>query len=349
MIKRLAKKLFRLREVDQSIFREVVLIVDSQQTALEAQKICLKEVQKNYPKADITVLTFMDRVGYWQNQFPDIEFIVPSQKYFPARYSIAIAMTIQLYRKPKLIILSSLAISVLSVALMFSSGKIVLYNRWQQWWYIRKKRLTEMFTTYYKQKNQSFSLTNIIKRFGLCFIVLEKKDSSLIRQSILFIDNGYAEKEQIEKAVACARENYPYARQSLLLSTQRVDIADKIKDVNLVHTPTFFVKRYAIARHMLRLRHFAYDYIFLLSLDATPIIATTFFNKKQVYLYNKYRQLWLIRPKHLKEYAWSIVLRTIDLFLFIWLLFINLWVLIRRHIIQVLNLKHAKTRSRNVL
>jgi len=349
MMKRLAKGIFSLNEVDQSACSESVLIVDSQQTPLATQRECLEEVLKHYPRAEIVMLTFPERVGYWQEQFPEIKLCVPAQRYIPIRYSMAIGIAAQLHKRPELVVLSSLAITPLMIALMFGSAKVILYNQWQQWWHIKKKRITEIFSLSYKQVNGSLSLRSAFKKAGLFFVSLRQGDSRLLEKQILLVDNGYAEKKQIQKAVAYIKSVYPCVNLHILFPYHRAGVGHVTEGASLLYTLPFFINRYSIARHMFRLRQAAYDRVFLLSLDVTPIFATIFFKKAKIFLYNKYCQLWSIRFKSFDEHARSAVLCLIDIFLFLWLVFISLWMLIRRQLIMLFRAKQFKVRREDVI
>ena len=348
-MKRLAKGIFSLNEVDQSAYSESVLIVDSQQTPLAIQRECLEEVLKHYPRAEIVMLTFPERDDYWRGQFPDIKLCVPAETYIPIRYSMATGIATQLHKRPELIVLSSLAVSPLMVALIFGSAKVILYNQWQQWWHIKRKKITEIFSSSYKQVNSSFSLGSAFKKIGLFFISLRQGDSRLLEKQILLVDNGYAEKKQIQKAVAYIKNIYPCVNFHILFPSHRAEVDYIAEEARLLYALPFFINRYSIARHMFRLRRAAYDRVFLLSLDATPIIATIFFKRAKIFLYNKYYQLWSIRFKSFKEHARSLALCLIDIFLFLWLVFVSLWMLIRRLFIILFRAKQFKARREDAI
>jgi len=133
-------------------------------------------------------------------------------------------------------------------------------------------------------------MKKIIKKIGRIPAKLTREDKGILTQKILVVDNGYTYFFQLESVIGKIRENFPKSKISILtLEHRRSKIEDKFPDVEILLANNRLCGRYQIALKMIRLRKCDFDFITLLSLDITPIIASLFFIKKRdIFLFNNY-------------------------------------------------------------
>lgn len=335
IIKTIGKFFITLRQVDEKIIGQSILIVDNGYSWLGQVNSAIEKIKNYFPKAEISVLTFEHRKSNLQKDFPMLKFILPSPKLRPARYQIALQMLMLRKERYEFTVLFSLDITPLIAATIFSkSKKIVLYNQWKQWWHLRLRNLSEIFEASYVKKRTKFSFKNLLKRIGLFFILLQHKDEESFKHSVLVVDNGYAPYEQIGCAIQQIKESLPYAKISTLALEQRKELKENFPDLEFIGPGTCIIKKYRIARYMLRLRDNRYAYIILLSLDITPIIVSNLFMDGKVLLHNQWHQWWLLEPKSLKVYLLAIpkfILNILfNIIIFIYLLISVCWIFLKR-------------------
>lgn len=323
-IKRLTKKIGRsfvpLKQENERIIRQSVLIVDNGYSWIGQLSTAIQKIKNYFPKADITILTFEHRRSNLQNDFPEINYLFPSQRLIPKRYGIALQLLKMRKSKFDSVVLFSLDASVLIATLFFLRYKVILYNQWAQWWHLKLKEVKEIFKLTYVKKNLRFSFKNIFRRIGLFFVLLQHKNEEILKHQILLIDNGYASTEQIECVIRRIKESLPWAKISILASEQRRTIKDNFYDLKFIRPDGYMIGKYRIARHMLRLRKNRYDYVVLLSLDITPIIASLLFKNSKIFLYNQWHQWWVLKPKPIKDYLMLIPHFFYNIIIFVYLL-----------------------------
>ncbi len=218
------------------------------------------ERTKNYfPRADISVLTFEERKANLEKDFAALNYIVPSQRLRPKKYQIALQMLMMRKKKYDFIVLSSLDISPLMVALIFLKGKILLYNQWGQWWFLRFRKFREIFKITYLRNKTRFNLKKFIKGTGLFFILLQRKDEEILKHSILIVDNGHALFEHIAAIIRRIKEALPQAKISILALEKRKEFKDNFPELENIKPGKRKIERYHIARHMLRLKKRRYN------------------------------------------------------------------------------------------
>lgn len=94
---------------------------------------------------------------------------------------------------------------------------------------------------------------------------------------------------------------------------------NKFPALEFVEPGDSIFKKYRIARVMLNSRN-RHDYIILLSLDITPIIASLLFKNSRVFLYNQWHQWWSIKPRTAKSYLMIVPRLAYNIMLLVFLL-----------------------------
>lgn len=329
VFKKIGKFFIGLTPEDKQILSQSILVVDNGYSWLGHLGFAIMRIRNNFPRAKITVLTLTKRKSSLQKDFPELKFILPSQKIKPRRYQIALQMLQLRKEKYDFIILVSLDISPIVVSLLFLKAKVILYNQWGQWWSLKLREINEIFKVAYIKKKTKFSFKNFLKKVGLFFVLLERKDEEALRHSILIVDNGYALFGQIDYAIQQIREALPLSRISILGLEQREQLKDKFPDFEYITSGQCIIRKYRLARHIFRLRKKRYNYIILLFLDITPIIVSILFMKSKVLLHNQWYQWWLLKPKPIKSYLMVIPLFIINIIIFAYLLISTSWIFLK--------------------
>lgn len=334
-IKCIGKFFINLKQIYEVTIYGSVLIVDNGYSRLGELNFAIERIRNYFPKAEISVLTFAERKSNLQKDFPALKFILPSGELEPKRYQIALQMLKMRREKYDFIILFSLDITPLFVSLfVLKSKKIVLYNQWRQWWSLRLRNVSESFRVTYTKEKKTRSFKNLLKSIGLFFILLQRQDEDMFRRSILIVDNSYVSYDQIGYAIQRITESLPQARISVLALEQRKELKDSFPEIDFIKPGKSIIKKYRIARHMLRLRSNKYDYIILLSLDITPIIVSILFMDTNILLNNQWHQWWSLNPKSIRSYLMAIpkfILNIIfNIVIFAYLLISVSWIFLKK-------------------
>lgn len=330
-VNRIGKLFIALKQEDEKMIRQSTLVVDNGYTWLGHLESAIERIVNDFPKAKISVLTFEQRKNILQKSFPQLSFILPSQRLKPKRYLLALQMLKLRRDKFNFIFLFSLDITTLITSLIFlRTERVILYNQWGQWWQLRLRKVNEIFKSTYVKKKTKICIKNFLKSIGLLFILVQRKDEEALRHSILVVDNGYAQFNQFAYTIQMIKDSLPGANLSVLALEQRMALKDKFPDLDIIKPAACIIERYCIARHMIRLRKNRYDYIILLSLDVTPIIASIVFMNGKVILNNKWHQWWLIKPRSIRGYLMVVPQFIFNIIIFIFLLISVAWIFLKR-------------------
>lgn len=319
-IKRIGKCFIGLKQENEGVIGQSVLVVDNGYSWLGYLESGIEKVRSYFPKAELLVLAFADRKSNLEKDFPALNYILPSLKLRPKRYQIALQMLKMRKKKFDFIVLFSLDITPLIVALIFPKSKVTLYNQWGQLWSLGLRDVNEIFKTTYAKKKARFNFKNLLKRIGLFFVLLQREDEEALKHSILVIANSCASSGQIGGAIQRIGESMPEAKISLLTLERREELKDNFPELEIIKPGKCIIKRYRITRHIFRLRKNKYDYIVLLSLDITPIIVSILFMDSKVLLYNRWRQWWSLRLKSMRGYLTAIPQCIFNIIIFVYLL-----------------------------
>lgn len=333
LIKRMGRFLFSLKQEDDSVIAQSVLITDNGYSRPADLRIAIKKIQDCFPGSKISVLTLAERSFLLQNEFPGLEFIICSQRLKPRRYRIALQLLLLRKKNFDHIFIFSLDATPLIVQLFLFKSKIILYNQWGQWCSLRFRKVSETFrVTYNKQKSKN-NLKDFFKKIGLFLVLLIPDDKQALCHNILIVDDG-AIGSQLIYTLRRVKEKLPFASVTVLTSGKRKEAEEEQTSAKFIRSDKFLIKRYRIARHMLKLRKNNYDYVILLSLDITPIIISVLFMKGKVLLNNRWHQWWVLGFKP-AGYYFMLIPRLISNFIikaivFIYLLISVLWIFLMR-------------------
>ncbi|MDP2927240.1 MAG: hypothetical protein Q8N80_00325 [Candidatus Omnitrophota bacterium] len=333
LIKRMGRFMFSLKQGDDSVITQSVLITDNGYSRLEDLRIGIKKIQDYFPGSKISVLTLAQRCSFLQNEFPGFEFIIYSQKLKPRRCRITLQLLLLRKKNFDHIFIFSLDLTPLIVQLFLFKSKIILYNQWGQWCSLRLRKVSETFrVTYNKQKSRN-NLKNFLKRIGLFLVLLTPDDEQALSHNILIVDDG-AVGGQLIYTVRRIKEYLPFARVTVLTSGKPKEVEAELAITKIIRPDKFWIKRYRIARHMLRLRKNNYDYVILLSLGITPIIVSVLLMKGRVLLSNRWHQWWRLSLKS-AGYYFMLIPRFVSDFIikviiFIYLLINVSWIFLMR-------------------
>jgi hypothetical protein len=137
-VKRLGRIFVSLIQADAESLRQSVLVVDNGYSSIGHLTEALYSIKKNLPSAKISAITFEHRIGLFRERFADVEVIFP-QRHLIRRYRIAAEMLGLCKKRFDYIVLLSLDITPIIVALLFTKARVLLYNRYHQWWSLRTK------------------------------------------------------------------------------------------------------------------------------------------------------------------------------------------------------------------
>lgn len=296
LIKRAGRSLFSLQQKDDAAIAQSILIVDNGYGRPEDLVTGVKKIKACFPKSKISVLTLAQRTAYLQNEFPFLEFIICSPRIWPRKYRIAIQLFFLNKKNFDYLLNFSLDITPLIVELLLFKSRVVLYNQWGQWCSLRLKKASEIFKfTYSKQKSKN-NLKNLIRRIGLFFVLLKTEDEQALSHHVLVVDDGRVP-GQLIYATRRIKEDLPCARVTVLTALKRKELEEEGSINEIIRAGNFLIKRYRLARFMLKLKKKNYDYIVLLSLDISPVMVAVLLMKGRVLLNNRWHQWWSLKLK----------------------------------------------------
>jgi hypothetical protein len=146
-------------------------------------------------------------------------------------------------------------------------------------------------------------IKRIIRKAGKYLIAAMPRNEGVIRQSVLIVDNGYGSLEQMHAAIERMASRFPRAEMSVLACEHRKhDLQKDFPALDYVVLPeTVRPQKYRVALQMLRMRKRKRDFIVLLSLDLTPLIAALACPETKIILYNQWGQVWSLRLRTVTE------------------------------------------------
>jgi hypothetical protein len=303
--------MFSLRQEDGKVIAQSVLITDNGYCRLADLRLVARKIQDYFPKAKISILTLPERYPLLRKELGEFEFIICAQKLSPRRYRLARGLLSLRKKDFDHILLFSLDLTPLAAALFLFKSRIILYNQWGQWYSLRLKKASEIFRVSYRKQKSRFSFKNLLKRAGL-FLVLLESDAGVFNQSILVVDDG-AVSSHLIYTVRQIKENLPFVELAVLTLSERQEIEGEFGGIKIIRPDKFLIKRYRLARQMLKLRKNNYDYVILPALDITPILASVILMESRVLLLNRWHQWWSLRLKPPRDYLLVVPLFTVSI------------------------------------
>lgn len=128
-----------LSNVNAEEIKSRILIQDNGYTEIGHVITAVQRSQEVFINPDITILTFTRRKQDFINNFVQPKLVIAEES--RNRYRLAI----QMYRirkyKFNYIVLTTLDISPIAVSFLFFRAKVLLYNRWHQWWSLELRNI----------------------------------------------------------------------------------------------------------------------------------------------------------------------------------------------------------------
>ncbi|MCX5713914.1 MAG: hypothetical protein NT033_03705 [Candidatus Omnitrophica bacterium] len=132
LLKTIGRYFVIIADLDEIDTRSPILLVDNGYTDMGHVSTAVRRAYVNFINPDITVLTFAARKHYFVSMFPQAKLVVLEE------LDKKCSLDRQLYRMRKEkfshIILTTLDIPTLFVAIAEMKAKVLLYNKWHQWW-----------------------------------------------------------------------------------------------------------------------------------------------------------------------------------------------------------------------
>lgn len=162
-----------------------------------------------------------------------------------------------------------------------------------------------------------------VKKFFRNFVGLTQAGDDLVAQAggnVLVVDNGYASLSHLDEALGKIKRGCgSNVKISVITFIQRNDfIMNRFPEAGVIIVRPCFLRRYALANEMLRARRMRHDFIVVLSLDVSPLLAAVFM-KGKVLLFNQWHQWWRLDVKSPFEIFVYPVKLFFDFFIFLYL------------------------------
>ncbi len=118
-----------------------ILIEDNGYTEIGHIRNAVERAREIFVNPDITMLTFEERKQYFSDMFLDAKLFTAEEG--NNRYRLARQMLHMRKLGFDRVILTSLDISPVIASMLFMKTKLLLYNRWHQWWSLEVKDVRE--------------------------------------------------------------------------------------------------------------------------------------------------------------------------------------------------------------
>ncbi len=139
LLKNIGLFLVLLRREDEKALGRSILIVDNGYALFGEIAYPIQQIKSYLPHSKISVLTLEQRQDL-KNIFPDLDFIKPGRCLI-RQYSIARHMLRLRNNGYDYIVLLSLDITPIIISILFVNSKVILCNRWHQWWSLKPKSI----------------------------------------------------------------------------------------------------------------------------------------------------------------------------------------------------------------
>lgn len=142
-LKSLGRKFVILQNVPEENIKSHVLIVDNGYTAIDHILTAVRRTTEILVNPDIIILTFAQRQNYFREEFSGVRIVLMGQSLKDRLSALARQMYDMRRYRLSYIILTSLDILPSAFALEIPAVKVMLYNRWNQWWVLKFKNLKD--------------------------------------------------------------------------------------------------------------------------------------------------------------------------------------------------------------
>jgi hypothetical protein len=184
IIKSLGRVFIILSDANELDIKSNILIEDNSYTEPGHVITAVRRAKEFFINPEITLLTFPERKDNFVNNFNDLNIVTVEEK--RGRYGLVGEMYKMDNKRFDYVILTTLDIVPVLATLLFFRSKVLLYNRWHQWWGL-------------KIMNPLGYLKNIVMAFLEVLVILYLIVVSifiLLRMKIRLIRNGFFTKER---------------------------------------------------------------------------------------------------------------------------------------------------------
>jgi hypothetical protein len=340
LIKKLGRCFIALTPTDENKLRQSVLLIEGSFILPNNFALIIRNTKEKFKNARLVVLAFKEKKEFIQDNFPDVELIIPEEKAKLKKYRLAIKLFFLLCRRFSFVVLSSLDISTLVVALIFGRCPIYLHNRWLEWYRIRQRTLLDILcrrqSADAEQRIRHKGIKVLLKSLGRMFVILTQVNDKDLKSRILIVDNGYTEIGPVLTAIKKAESNFVNPKLTILtLSKRKEDLLN-----NFPYLKEDIIgqnnRGFSLGWGILRMGNYQFTHILLTALDIWPILSAFLYRKAKILLYNQWHQWWTLKPRNIFGYIREILVFLVMIPVFIYLSIASIFILLRTNIRLVL-------------
>jgi len=322
LLRKIGKVFVILWQEEEKDIRQNILIAEGNFILLNNFALIIKGVKNRFRNAKINVLTFKDKEVFIRENFPDVEVIIPENS--NKRFRLALRMASLLKRKFDFVVLSSLTSSLAAISLLSGKRKIFLHNRWFEWYRIRQRTFMDIIrgakSADKNRRKKNSGLKDVLKTIGRIFVILSEMSECDIESRILIADNGYTEVGHIIRAIERTEALFINPYITLLTFDKRR------------HHFESMLPRIELVVRMPKKPRKRFTHIVLTDLNIARILRYMLLTGAKVVLYNKWHQWWGLRFRSPGEYLKKILRFLARIPIFIYLLIISGFILLRTNL-----------------
>ncbi|MDD4909410.1 MAG: hypothetical protein PHR44_01830 [Candidatus Omnitrophica bacterium] len=162
-VKKIGRNLVKLNQTGQpQVPAGRVLIVDNGYASYRHLELAIERTLQYADRGSVSIITFEHRKGFISGRFGQIDIITPAVP-SAGRYEIASLML--RYRRMgfRQIIILSLDVTPILASLLFTKSSLFLYNRWEQWWELKRLGVNDGI---------AFMARSVINLFIFAYLIL---------------------------------------------------------------------------------------------------------------------------------------------------------------------------------
>lgn len=322
LLKKIGKVCVLLEQKDERDIRQNLLIVDGSFILPNNFALIIKGVKNSFRNSKISVLTFKDKEGFVKENFPDVEVIIPEDRI--KKFKLALSMMPLLKRRFNVVVLSSLTSSLVAVSLLYGKQKVFLHNKWFEWYRIRQRTFMDIIrgvkSADKNRRKKNNGIKDVLRTMSRVFTVLLEMREDDIKSRILVEDNGFTEIGHIIAAVKRAEAVFMNPHITLLTSDKRRHHFDSISQgvEVVIERPKMAMKRFS--------------HIVLTDLNISHILQAMLLTRAKVALYNRWHQWWSLKFRTPGGYLKEILRFLAKVPIFIYLLSVSGFILLRTNL-----------------
>lgn len=182
-VKKIGRNLMKLNQTGQpQMPAGRILIVDNGYASYRHLELTIERTLQYADRDSVSLITFEHRKGFIASRFGQLDIVTPAGPRI-RRYEIASLMLRCRRLGFRQIIILSLDITPILVSLLFAKSSLLLYNRWEQWWELKRPGINDGIAF------MARSMTNLLifAYLVLVFLLIRTK---MVFNKIRFKDRG---------------------------------------------------------------------------------------------------------------------------------------------------------------